>query len=301
MQRTLTRLRKSGALELLAEWHTADNPRTGQGGQPIKIPHAAVLVGLLLMAQENAPLFMRELAYLFQKRLTPESRTLLGLPEKLSNYVTLTSERVKWEKNTNNAFHRIMDLMDPYPVKRYAALTYTQVKIVLDQHDSDRELRMKARLSAFTNAFLQMTFNEQPRRIRRATQKMDVSFDQTFIPPPTKKGFSKKTLDQRVAAEATGHVDRLTPGPTDLYAGWYPRKGDRDDFVRGTIDTTCPGSGKKRNRDLDWGWMLNLAVRVDSEQPGSQRFPQIAVAANLSMPNIGVSEEAIELMRQALN
>lgn len=45
---------------------------------------------------------------------------------------------------------------------------------------------------------------------------------------------------------------------------------------------------------------MNIAVRVDSESPKDARFPQLAVAATLSMPDMGVSEEAVELMRLAL-
>lgn len=41
-------------------------------------------------------------------------------------------------------------------------------------------------------------------------------------------------------------------------------------------------------------------MRVDSEQPTTQRFPKLAVAATLSMPNVGVSEEAVTLMQAAL-
>jgi len=46
---------------------------------------------------------------------------------------------------------------------------------------------------------------------------------------------------------------------------------------------------------------INTSVRVDSEQPGSTRFPKIAMAATLSLPNIGVSEEAVSVMRFALD
>src|SRR5690606_13268405 len=54
------------------------------------------------------------------------------------------------------------------------------------------------------------------------------------------------------------------------------------------------------NDNLRWGWMANIAVRVDSEQPDRVRFPKIAVATTMSQPNSGVSEEAVELMRAAL-
>ncbi|TFD27759.1 hypothetical protein [Cryobacterium lyxosi] len=42
---------------------------------------------------------------------------------------------------------------------------------------------------------------------------------------------------------------------------------------------------------------LYIAVRVDSEAPGQKRFPGLAVAATMSLPNIRVAEEAVSLMR----
>lgn len=61
--------------------------------------------------------------------------------------------------------------------------------------------------------------------IRRATQKLDVSIDQTFVKPPTKKGYSKKTLAERVRQERARTVEKLSPGPVDVFAGLYPKKG----------------------------------------------------------------------------
>lgn len=51
--------------------------------------------------------------------------------------------------------------------------------------------------------------------------------------------------------------------------------------------------------DYDWGWVANLAVRVDAEQPGSKRFPSLVVAASLSIPNMEVAEEAALLLEAA--
>ena len=300
VQTAFDRVRRSGVIDMLASWHEADNPKIGVGGQPRKIHEPALLVGLLLLAQEHSPLFMRNLAALFEYRLTPAARSLIGLPDTLESNFTKSSETTKWEKNTNNAFHRMVNLMDPYPMKRHVSLTYTQVKEVLDSHDETREQAMKGRLDLFTNAFLKMTFNTQPRHIRRASAKLDMSFDQTFIKPPNKKGFSKKNLAKRVREEATGKVEKLTPGPVDPFAGFYPEKGERPDVPKGSKDLTGPEDNKKYEGSLKWGWMINIGVRVDSEHPEQVRFPKIAVAATMSMPNVGVSEEAVELMRAAL-
>jgi hypothetical protein len=300
VKRASDRVLKSGVLEMLSEWHRMDNPTEDLGGRPRIIGEHAIIVGMLLLAQEHSSLFMRKLAALFQHRLTPESRTLLSLPTQLESFSGKSSETTRWEKNTNNTFHHMLGAMDPFPINRRYSLTYAQVKQVIDNHDEEREHIMKGRLDLFTNAFLRMTFMEQPKRVREATAKLDISFDQTFIKPPTKKGYSKKKLAQKVKDEAAGLITEPRPGPVDPFAAWYPLKGDHLDLPRGTKDTTGPEDAKKLGTDLAWGYMINIAVRVDSEKPGKVRFPKLAVAATMSLPNVGVSEEAVELMRASL-
>jgi hypothetical protein len=299
------RVDKSGALAKLAVWRREDALGHGVGGRPTLIGDRAILVGLLLLAQEKSPLWMRALADLLLHRLSPESQESLALPSAQRNGSRPELQHLRWEKNTNNAFRRILDLMDPYPMlNRRDSMTYAEVQILLQTHDANRSAIMKARLDEFTNLFMTMTFMEQPRHLRRATKKIDVSFDQTYVKPPTKKGLSKKKLAKRVVDErqAVAENRALTPGPTDPFAGWYPKKGDRPDYSRGTNDTTGPeDSSNKGFSDLAWGWVANIAVRVDSEEPTRSRFPKLAVSATLSMPNVGVSEEAVALMTAALN
>lgn len=294
------RVKESGVLKFLRRWHTEDNPTPGVGGRPRIIDDHAILVGLMLLAQEHSPLFMRNLSVLFQHRLTPESRILLGLPAPDENPSGYRLERQRWEKNTNNTFHRILTLMDPFPMNRYVSLTYTQVQEILDAHDEHREQRMKKRLDTFTNAFLLMSFNEQPRRVRRASRNIDLSIDQTFIAPPTKKGYSKKKLAARVRAEAADDDPEPRSGPVDPFAGWYAKKDDsgRHDYTPGTRDSTSPEDSPT---SYTWGWMVNTSVRVDSERPGTKRFPKLAMAVTLSLPNVGVSEEAVNVLRYALD
>jgi len=300
------RVRESGALERLAAWRVQDNPVVGVGGRPPLVSDRAILVGLVLLAAENSPQLIRTLALAFQHRLSRESRALLGLQEGTSHFGDHEVEHKRWYNNTHNAFHRLLSLMDPFPQSRYRKLTYSEIDARLKAHDPDRELAMKERLDQFTNDFLKMTFNEQPRRIRRLAAKIDISFDQTYIKPPTRMGFSKKTLARKIAEERA--QEALPPeerkpiaGPVDVFAGWYPRKGEHPDFVRGSKDTVSTEQGKKDGYgDLAWGWTANIAVRVDSERPTETRFPKLAISATLSQPNINVSEEAVALMRFAL-
>jgi len=318
VRRASERVRKSGALDLLQKWHEEDNPIPGLGGRPRLIHEHAVLVGLMLLAQEHSSLFLRDLSILFQHRLSDNSKALLDLPI-IDPLVGRLPVHHRWEKNTANAFHRILNLMDPFPMKRYTALTYTQVQQVLEAHDDEHEQKMKARLDAFTNAFLLMTFMEQPRRLRRASKTLDVSIDQSYLSTPNPKGFSKKKLKAKVALEQAAQeeaarqaafgdatqeatdrpVYKPVPGPVDPFADWHAVKDEsaRKDLRPGSSDSTSPGDAT----DLIWGWMINTCTRVDSKHNGVKRFPLLALAATFSLPNVGVSEEAVKVLKYALN
>jgi hypothetical protein len=294
-----TRVRQSGILEQLECWAAEDSNQDGMGGRPAMISIRAVLTALLLLAHEGAPLHIRRAAYVLQHRLSSQSRQLLDLPESPVSFATHIPSTKRWYTNTIRAFHRMKKLMDPYPQELYTAKTYSQIQEILRNHDEQRAEKYKARLDEYTRLFIRMTFMAQPRAVRRATKQMDVSFDQTYIGTPTTKGYSRKHLGRKVAAERTADFGAQSPGPVDAFAGWHVKsgKGERVDNRKGEIDQTTPERGKWA--DYDWGWVANLAVRVDAEQPGSKRFPSLVVAASLSIPNMEVAEEAAHLLAAA--
>ncbi|PPL18634.1 hypothetical protein [Microterricola pindariensis] len=299
VQRFEARVRKTGVLERLQDWRAEDSLGEGFGGRPALINDRAILTGMLL-ANRGEPIFITRLARLFQHELSDASRALLGLEPSFVSFVEHVAEQNRWYSNTHRAFHRMNDLMDPFPQERWRAKTHTEIQQILNAHDSALELTRKARLDEFTKLFLLMTFNEQPRDVRRASRKIDLSFDQTYVGTPTTKGYSKKGLSRKVTEEAaTADLRTLPPGPVDAYAGWHVRTGERTDNRRGELDTASPQTKGTTSTNYAWGWEANIAVRVDSEKPGSRRFPALAVAATLSLPNVNVAEEAVSLMRAA--
>jgi hypothetical protein len=231
--------------------------------------------------------------------LSDASRELLGLQRSRSSFMAHTAEQKRWYHNTSRAFHRINDLMDPFPQERRESKTYTAIQEILLAHDSVLAEKRKARLDEFTKLLLVMTFKSQPRWLQRVSSKADISFDQTFVGTPTTKSFNRKTLPEKVAHEARVADKRtLPPGPVDAFAGFHVRSGERTDNRKGQTDKAGP-TKKRGSEDVTWawGWEANLAARVDSERPGSRRFPQIVLAATLSLPNINVAEEAVSLMK----
>ena len=289
-------LTQTGLVEKLAQWRSDDRR---SGGRTATISDRAVLVALLLLARERSPLTMVSLADLFQCRLATESAELLEVTFRIPSTNTRL-EVQRWRYFASSAFRRLVDLMDPFLQTPRNSLTYTEISEVRAAHDPEREKVMKARLNEFTAAFLRMTFLQQPDRVRDDHPSADLVIGQAFIPAFSRRGFSEHTLTDRVAEEAAGIVRPETAKPVDVFAGWYQRG---DSAARGAANPAeVDRKGSRHGRlDMRWGWMANIAVRVDPATPRTPRFPKLVLSATLSMPDIGVPEEAVTLMRTALN
>ena len=302
-QTAIDRVRGSGVVELGLRWRMDDGYDPSKGGLQVHISAEAVLVAFMLLARENTALLVREATALLQFRLSDAIRAELDLPTRIDWAVTRDSAARRWEENFRSTLHRhILDPMDPYPAERHAAKTWEDIARIIAEHDQERAKVCKGRLDEFMHRFIAMTFGQQSRQLRRRSAKMDLSVDQTPMAPPTKKGYSPKKLAGKVADERKARDEgrALTAGPVDPFAGWYAMKGERADVRPGGRDETSPDN-PGRGAELEWGWALNIAIRMDSESPSAPRFPKLIAAATLSMPNIGVSEEAVTLMRRALH
>jgi hypothetical protein len=189
---------------------------------------------------------------LFRSRLSDKSRELLGLERCPETFIGHIGDKKRWYDNTSRAFNRIIALIDPYPQERWRAKSLTEIATILRDHDAELAAARKARLDEFTKRFLIMTYREQPRWVRRISNTADLSFDQTFVSTPTTKGYSRRTLRQKAAAEAQVADKRtLTPGPVDAFAGWHVTSGDRTDNPTGQTDLTEPNERSSSN--YRWG------------------------------------------------
>ena len=295
-----TCLAQTGVLEKLALWRSETKRATA--GRAAAISDRALLVALLLLACERSALTVGSIAELLQHRLTTDSKELLGLNTGAPS-ADARIEHQRWYRTANNAFARLLDVMDPFPQAPRKSMTFTEIAEALAAHDPEREKAMKARLNEFAAAFFAMTFLQQPERTRDEHTTVDLAIGQVFLPASAPRGFSPRTLTDRVAEEAAGTTRPECANPVDVFAGWYQRN---DASAHETADAARLERPGNRNAGVPvaWGWMSNVAVRVDAATPSSPhspRFPALVVSATLSRPNVGVSEEAVSLMRTALD
>ncbi|GAB2526694.1 hypothetical protein [Paramicrobacterium agarici] len=299
---TAERVEKSDILERLTQWREEDNLiGANRGGRPKKMTDLAVLTGFLLLAKEKAPLYETALAQLFQYRLDENSLARLGLKPYPSTVPDHAAEN-RWRGNVDYTFKSILALMDPYPYSRRRTLTFTQVKSVLANHDSVQEARRKARLDEFTNRFLHMTYMLQNRATRRAAGTMDISIDQTAISPINKRGWHDKYIDSNIADEQASSIGTTRRGVVEVFAGFYPEKSStRPDLKPGATAKESESAAKATKADLAWLWTANIAVRVNPKPDKTSGFPHLIMGGTLSLPNIGVSEEAVKIMSQLVH
>lgn len=297
----LQRVEDAGVLDLLDRWRREDGlADPAHGGRPVFIPEKALLVGMLLLAQDHKPLFLSATTNLFLHRISATSRELLGLPQPLATFTARRAVYDRWYNNTHRAFNRLISAMDPFPVERRSAKYYTQILEILNNHDVERERVRRDRLNEFTHRFLAMTYRTLNRRIRRMYKKADLTFDQTFLEVPNPKGYSRKTLPKRIAQEKKEGRGSRAPAPVDPFAAWHVRDKERVDHPRSNFAGSDPECLNPKSATYQWGLEANLAIRVDANKDGRPTFPRIVTAATLSLPNIEVAEEAVELLRRTL-
>jgi hypothetical protein len=281
--RTNALVTQTGILHTLDRWRAEDTITT-RGGL---VSERAVLVGLVLLDREQSPLSLTLLGELLHRRLTSASRQLLDLPALVGS--ESTDETKRSLSRTQAAFHRMLALMDPYP-KSASARSYRQISALINDRDVVKESKMRARLQEFSESFILMTVAQQPPRLRDANPSIDLAIDQFFTPSPMMNGFSRGNLDQHVAEEAAS-VASVRFRPVDVSADWYrPYEADASESA---------GFAPQR-ASLGWGWMINVAVRVNSGDTRKLRAPALVVAATLSMPTEEVADAAIHLMRSSL-
>jgi hypothetical protein len=276
----------SNTLESIARWRHEDNPRSAAARTVIS--YRAILVGLLVLSAEGSPLTITALAELFENRLNGESRNRLDLPEELGADLSPTRRSARWLGSTSRAFHRLLDVIDPFPQPTFRPMSYSDISDVSAGHDEDREKTRKVRLDEFTQSFLNMTFAEQPADLTAPEQRIDIAITHRFIASGSKNGFTRRSLAAKVGeeADAPNQPDKRV---VDIFAGWSP------DYSSLRDEEIFP----PRTPKMHWGRMATMAVRIDRDTVGEQRVPALIVGATLRIPMSDAAPAAVTVMQGA--
>lgn len=288
---------ESRAVERIVAWRHENRGGNHPGGRRPLVSDRTILIVLLLLAREHAPLFGREMGNLLHRRLTNEARTFLGLPVMLSGSSEGPVEARRWYNAALYAFHSLTATMDPYPdTQHYRLINRAERERALALRDAHLVVERRARLNWFSNALLEMTFRLQPRDVRRrVSQRVTIGIDQTPLTAASTRGHAsidpKTGLERRINPKnGTKYKDTLA---LEQDAGWYAKNSEKRE-----------GSGpdSRVGTDYLWGWAANIAVIVPTSRLNKSEFANIALGFTLSLPGTQhVASETVNVLQSIVD
>lgn len=247
---------------------------------------------LCLLALEGTSLLVSEIAKVILYRLSDEAMDELGItpvtPGKSSNKLkALQQERTQVYNRAWSAFHRVVDLLDAWPittlgiegVNRHRFLTNEEWAQVLAARDPEDCARKKQRLDWFCNKLLETTHRMIPRAARRHW-KGDSCIDATVV----------SAHGQRRAKKTAGVSKHVSIEPD---FGWYKRDGEHGVPLEPAKPSTEIGKAKAKGKDkLIWGGEAHLEVMVPIPgRPGL--YPLMVVAMSFDTPGHDIAGNAL--------
>lgn len=233
-----------------------------KGGRPPWITTDQVLVLLLVLAMEHAPLLVTTMETAVQ-RLTPKAWELLDLPR--------TQNQVKEASGSYYRLWRSLDtlvgLIDPCPFPKGRRLTNAEFKDFVASLDPDWVQERKRRRLWLTNRLLHATYLAIPTEVR-ARWKGQTAVDGTRIlacekgSPASAKLMDPKYDDARLSAFADG--------------GWHVREKPSD-----PERTAWPAEGKRAK--FHWAYEAHT-VQMLPDQDGAP-VPRIVVGVSYDKPS----------------
>jgi hypothetical protein len=280
---------------MFARFRAEDRAGKHPGGARPVLDDRAILAGIMLLRSEGSPTLLSELANLFWLRLDDAGRTELGIVDASATGVT-ERDYEAWYHRVSRGVHSIIDLIDAWPVpQRHKLMNREQREEIQTARDKNMSRLKRARLDAFTNAMLEMTWQSMPRRLRRAWGGA-LSMDQTAVRAPSQKG--RRSRDKNTKKEIPRYNkktgDEVHKWVLEIDADWYPVKSgvdkDRDVVLGLKGEENVKAAAKVA---WEWVYMANLTLAVNEKPNGKHLHPQLVLAASFSQPNIDVGREVL--------
>jgi hypothetical protein len=242
----------------VAQWRAEDAKVRHAGGRPSSIDDNAIVTLLVLLALEGSPLFVTNIANAIEHRLSDEAKSLLGIRH-------YAADGDDWYDRSWRAVHRLLSVIDPYPVPHNKRISVEEFKTIEAKRDPNEVQRRKDRLNEFSNGLVLATWQMIPRDIRRRW-KGNVCVDAT-----------------PVKAFARGYSPR-TPFTSEPDAGWYVREGDHRDT----------GDKKRRvHSKYLFGWEATIVIASTNDPRSPADFPLLATGMAFDKPGFSVAENAM--------
>jgi hypothetical protein len=221
-------------------------------GRRRALPVRAVLAALLLLAMDDRPLHLTRVTELLFRRLTPASRTLLGVTG------TATGRRgfLAAYRRVRYCFHLTCSAGDPSGLPKNRCLTRAELTAASREIPPEEAKAARDRLETLINALIEASVSVLD-GTERAAFDGGTGLDATAVP-----------LFSRGPSRRTG----LSASDPD--GGWYVREGDHRD--------AGDHAGRRRTKIA---WALEATIATMARAPGSAPgHPNLALGLALTRP-----------------
>jgi hypothetical protein len=280
------RVNQTKLVDAIREWRAANRGSRVALDRPVLVSDHAILVGMLLLASSGHPIGARNLVDLFAGRLTNDSRLLLGIDQSIASP---HDDRHAY-RAVHNALRRLFATIDPYPHNTAALALPTNSP---DKEQSLRVQTTRARLDAFSDAFLTMTLAEGESQLGTSNGRMNVALTDSFI-AATDPRTPRMTATDSVPVGAHPKL----PKPSDGRY-WAMNRTDRPGPLTpdGLVESS-PWKALKR-ASLRWGWEAVIALQIPSTTNETSPFPRLALSFALHRPGVNIQENSIKVLQTA--
>jgi hypothetical protein len=145
---------------------------------------------------------------------------------------------------------------------------------------------MQERLDWWSGAMLQMTFNIQDRKVRRAWGG-SLSVDQTAIKAPSQRGRLKLDENKQEIPkyEADGTEKQIYV--LEMEADWYLKKFTSDG----------DSSATQHHPDFNWAYMVDIVIQTASKPGVKAAHPLLALSVGVSKPNEDIGGTTVRAIK----
>jgi hypothetical protein len=272
------RIDLAGVLPKIAGWREED--ATYRGGRRRVLDDRAILVACMLLRADESPMHITAMANIFRCRLEDDARRWLGI-DYVKDTGVLEQDQIRWLNRTWRSFHSILDTMDAWPAPRRLLNREERIELLSMRERNDAR-RKQERLDWFSGAMLEMTFQMQPRDMRRAWRGA-ASVDQTGIRAPSQRGRSKNRPGTRVE-EIRYNADKTEKQVLVL-------EPDADYYLRkfGKVDGGKP--------EYYWAYTVDIVIQA-ADTPGvTAKHPLLAMSVGVSRPNEDIGGTTVRAMK----
>jgi hypothetical protein len=272
------RIDLAGVLPKIDSWRKED--AAYRGGRPRVISDRSILIACMLLRASESPMHITAMANIFRCRLDDDARAWLGL-DHVKDTGVLEQDQVRWLNRTWRSYHSVLDTMDAWPGPR-RLLNREERKDLLTMRERNDARRKQERLDWFSDAMLEMTFQMQPRHVRRAWGGA-LSVDQTAIRAQSQRGRSKNVEGTRVEqirynADKT-EKHRLVLEPD---ADYYLRK-------LGKVDGGQP--------EYFWAYTVDIVIQAAAKPGVKAKHPLLAMSVGVSRPNQDIGSNTVKAIK----